>query len=217
MRLRFVAPLMPTHIAQPSEGENWLHEVKFDGFRWQLIIDENGTRIYTQRSRLERPSSRARGLSRIPWAESAIVNGEIIVLNNAGLSDFAGCARPPPPGSTTSISWPSICCISICMIARHGAGRPSRDPGQHDRDGGRIQFTEPLPGEAKAACFFPRLSGGRSLTSVFGEERCSNQVVASNLTVTDIHDGHDLVKDFEFGLSYTRCPHSRLQICQARH
>ncbi|WP_245521065.1 MULTISPECIES: hypothetical protein [unclassified Mesorhizobium] len=36
---------MPTLVDQLPDGENWLHEVKFDGYRSQLVIDEDGTRI----------------------------------------------------------------------------------------------------------------------------------------------------------------------------
>ncbi|RJT30749.1 ATP-dependent DNA ligase, partial [Mesorhizobium jarvisii] len=48
MRLRFIAPLMPALVEQPPEGDGWIHEVKFDGYRSQLIIGEDGTRIYTR-------------------------------------------------------------------------------------------------------------------------------------------------------------------------
>nr|WP_044548906.1 hypothetical protein [Mesorhizobium japonicum] len=36
---------MPTLVDHPPEGDGWIHEVKFDGYRSQLIIDEDGTRI----------------------------------------------------------------------------------------------------------------------------------------------------------------------------
>ncbi|MGX5830167.1 ATP-dependent DNA ligase [Mesorhizobium sp. 43Arga] len=48
MRLKFLQPLMPTLVEQPPEGDGWIHEVKFDGNRSQIIIDEDGTRIYTR-------------------------------------------------------------------------------------------------------------------------------------------------------------------------
>lgn len=89
MRLKFVAPLMQTLVDQPPEGDGWIHEVKFHGYRSQLIIDEDGTRIYTRNGHDWMPKYRdlvqqAKSFG----AESAIVDGEIIVLNAAGLSDF---------------------------------------------------------------------------------------------------------------------------------
>jgi ATP-dependent DNA ligase len=41
MRLKFIPPLMPTLVDQPPEGDDWIHEVKFDGYRSQMVIDED--------------------------------------------------------------------------------------------------------------------------------------------------------------------------------
>ena len=43
MRLKFIDPLLPTLVDKPPEGDDWIHEVKFDGYRSQIIIDEEGT------------------------------------------------------------------------------------------------------------------------------------------------------------------------------
>ncbi|WP_244734242.1 hypothetical protein [Mesorhizobium sp. 113-1-2] len=51
MRLKFVAPLIPNLVEKPPDGEGWIHEVKFDGYRSQLVIDDDGTRIYTRKRR----------------------------------------------------------------------------------------------------------------------------------------------------------------------
>jgi len=75
-------------LDKPPEGENWIHEVKFDGYRSQMIIDD-GIRIYARNGRDW--TAKYRDLVREaakPGAESAIIDGEIIVLNDAGLMDF---------------------------------------------------------------------------------------------------------------------------------
>jgi len=41
MQLKFIAPLMPTLVEKPPEGGNWIHDVKFDSYRSQMVIDEN--------------------------------------------------------------------------------------------------------------------------------------------------------------------------------
>ena len=35
---------MPTLVEKPPEGEGWIHEVKFDGYRSQIIIDDADVR-----------------------------------------------------------------------------------------------------------------------------------------------------------------------------
>jgi hypothetical protein len=46
-RLEFIPPLIPTLVDQPPEGEGWIHEVKFDGYRAQIVIDSGGARVFT--------------------------------------------------------------------------------------------------------------------------------------------------------------------------
>lgn len=41
-RLSFIESLMPTLVEKPPEGGTWLHEVKCDGCRTQIIIDHAG-------------------------------------------------------------------------------------------------------------------------------------------------------------------------------
>ena len=48
-RLPFIPPVMPTRVEKPTEGDGWSHEVKFDGYRSQMIIDDGGVRIFTRR------------------------------------------------------------------------------------------------------------------------------------------------------------------------
>lgn len=38
MRLKFILPQMPTLVAKPPESDGWTHEVKFDGYRSQIVI-----------------------------------------------------------------------------------------------------------------------------------------------------------------------------------
>ncbi|MER8574392.1 hypothetical protein NKH19_23235 [Mesorhizobium sp. M1338] len=87
MRLKFVEPLMPTLVKKPPEGDGWIHEVKFDGYRSQLIIDEDGTRIYTRNGHHWTAKYCDLKEAKSLGAENSIVDGEIIVLNEAGLRE----------------------------------------------------------------------------------------------------------------------------------
>ncbi|WP_348641125.1 hypothetical protein [Mesorhizobium sp. B2-3-15] len=118
MGLKFIEPLMPTLVEKPPEGVGWIHEVKFDGYRSQIVKDEGGVRIFTRRgldgTAKYRDLAKAAGDLEV---ESAIIDGEIIVLNDAACPTSARCARQSPAGSTTSISPPSISCTSTAMIS----------------------------------------------------------------------------------------------------
>jgi hypothetical protein len=37
-RLKFISFQSPTLVEQPPEGDGWIHEIKHDGYRTELII-----------------------------------------------------------------------------------------------------------------------------------------------------------------------------------
>ncbi|WP_348628799.1 hypothetical protein [Mesorhizobium sp. M7A.F.Ca.CA.001.16.1.1] len=39
MRLKFIRPMFPTLVEVPPTGDNWIHEIKYDGYRTQIIIE----------------------------------------------------------------------------------------------------------------------------------------------------------------------------------
>ncbi|AZV21584.1 ATP-dependent DNA ligase [Mesorhizobium sp. M7A.F.Ce.TU.012.03.2.1] len=152
MRLKFIEPLMPTLVEKPPEGGAWTHEVKFDGYRSQMIIDSEGTRIFTRRG-LDW-TAKYRDLvaaSAELGAESAIIDGEIIVLNEAGLSDFSELRR--------AITRRQHDLYFVAFDLLHLKGHDLRDMALEERReilesmipaNIRIQFSQALPGDAKA-------------------------------------------------------------------
>jgi DNA ligase D-like protein (predicted ligase) len=152
MRLKFVEPLMPTLVEKPPEGDGWIHEVKFDGYRSQMIIDDEGVRIFTRRG-LDW-TSKYRDLAKAAeelGVESAIIDGEIIVLNEAGLSDFGELRK--------AIIRRQHDLYFVAFDLLHLNGHDVRDMPLEDRreilaemipKGSRIQFSEALPGTGAA-------------------------------------------------------------------
>ncbi|MES0135607.1 ATP-dependent DNA ligase [Mesorhizobium sp. M0016] len=152
MRLKFIEPLMPTLVEKPPEGDGWTHEVKFDGYRSQMIIDEDATRIYTRRGLAWTTKYRdIVAASAELGAESAIIDGEIIVLNEAGLSDFAALRK--------AITRRQHDLYFVAFDLLHLNGHDLRDMALEERReilesmipaNIRIQFSQALPGDAKA-------------------------------------------------------------------
>lgn len=152
MRLKFVPPLMPTLTDKPPEGAGWIHEVKFDGYRSQIVIDGEGVRIFTRRG-LDW-TAKYRDLAKTAAAlnaESAILDGEIVVLNKAGVSDFGELRR--------AITRRQHDLYFVAFDLLHLNGHDLRDMALEDRreilaelipEGQHIQFSQALPGEAKA-------------------------------------------------------------------
>ncbi len=87
----FIPPQLASEAATPPVGKHWVHELKLDGYRIQAHIDKSGkVRLYT-RSGLDwthRMPSIAREVGRLS-VESAIMDGEVVVLAEDGQSSFA--------------------------------------------------------------------------------------------------------------------------------
>ncbi|WP_292598791.1 hypothetical protein [Mesorhizobium sp.] len=108
-RLEFIKPMMPTLVAKPPQGDDWMHKAKFGGYRSQIIIDDGGARIFTRRgldwtSKYRDLAAAARTLD----VENAIIDGEVVVLMRLVFRTLPRCARQSPGASTTSISSPSM-------------------------------------------------------------------------------------------------------------
>jgi bifunctional non-homologous end joining protein LigD len=151
MRLKFVEPLLPTLVENPPEGGEWIHEVKFDGYRSQIVIDDD-VRILTRNGLNWTTKFRSLvGAAKRLGVENAIIDGEIVVLNEAGLSDFGSLRR--------AITRREQDLYFVAFDLLHLNGHDLRDMALEDRreilegiiePGEHIQLSQALPGDAKA-------------------------------------------------------------------
>ena len=98
----FVAPSLATLATAAPEGEEWLHEVKFDGYRIQAHLDAGKFALFT-RTGLDWTArfgpSIAQALRDLP-CENALVDGEIVVLTDNGVSSFSALQDALSEGRT---------------------------------------------------------------------------------------------------------------------
>ena len=88
-KIPFIKPMAPTLSKIPPAGPNWLHEVKFDGWRMQLHVEDgtatlyskNGT-DYTDRFRALRDT-----IESVP-AKNAIIDCELVACDDTGMPSF---------------------------------------------------------------------------------------------------------------------------------
>ena len=43
--LAFIPPMIPTLVDKPPSGPGWIHEVKQDGYRMQLLVEVGNSRL----------------------------------------------------------------------------------------------------------------------------------------------------------------------------
>jgi bifunctional non-homologous end joining protein LigD len=82
--------MLPTLVDSPPEGDEWLHELKYDGFRTQIAIGGGDARAFTRSG--HDWTARYRPLvdaAAALGAAEALIDGEVIVQDQQGRSDFA--------------------------------------------------------------------------------------------------------------------------------
>jgi bifunctional non-homologous end joining protein LigD len=84
----FIAPQLCQTVSRPPNGTGWLHEIKFDGYRIQLRIQDGKVHLKTRKgldwtAKFRVIAGEAASLS------DAIIDGEIVALDENGAPDFA--------------------------------------------------------------------------------------------------------------------------------
>jgi bifunctional non-homologous end joining protein LigD len=88
-QLCFIPPQLPSLTEQPPEGAEWIHEVKHDGYRTMLLVERGTARAYTRSGHdwSDRYPGIIAAARKLP-CRSAILDGEVIVQDARGISDF---------------------------------------------------------------------------------------------------------------------------------
>jgi bifunctional non-homologous end joining protein LigD len=87
----FVPPSLATLRATAPEDAGWVHEIKFDGYRIQARLDHGEVRLLTRKGLdwTDKFPNVAAAVAELP-ARTALLDGEIVVENETGVSSFSG-------------------------------------------------------------------------------------------------------------------------------
>ncbi len=82
-----IKPMKATLVDEPFDDPDWLYEVKWDGYRAIATIDKSDAQLI---SRNDIPFDKFYPINKIlkSWKINAVIDGEILVLNDKGISDF---------------------------------------------------------------------------------------------------------------------------------
>jgi bifunctional non-homologous end joining protein LigD len=84
-----IEPMLATLVDRPPRGEEWLHEIKWDGVRAIVFLDREEVRISSRSGiRCERQYPELAVLPHQVAGQTAILDGEIAVLDEKGVSRF---------------------------------------------------------------------------------------------------------------------------------
>ena len=87
---RYLEPMKATLATKSFRGEDWLFEVKWDGYRVEAVVRDGSVELFTRNGN-NAETYFPRLLTPPTWiaAREAIVDGEVVALDDAGRPDFS--------------------------------------------------------------------------------------------------------------------------------
>jgi bifunctional non-homologous end joining protein LigD len=98
----FIAPQLCQSAARPPEGSGWAHEIKLDGYRIQMRVQDGNVTLKTRKGLDWTPkfSAIADAAAALP---DVIIDGEIAALDSSGAPDFAALQAALSEGDSRSL------------------------------------------------------------------------------------------------------------------
>ncbi len=98
----FVAPQLCTSVDQPPSGEGWGHEIKFDGYRVQMRIEDGEATLKTRKGLdwTSKFKAIAKEGGKLP---DGLIDGEIVALDQNGHPDFSTLQAAIADGKTDDL------------------------------------------------------------------------------------------------------------------
>jgi bifunctional non-homologous end joining protein LigD len=87
----FIAPQLATLVGKPPAGDEWLHELKFDGYRMVCHLSRGNAQFWSRNGKdwTEKFPNLAEALKAL-LVTTAILDGEVVIVDKEGRSTFQG-------------------------------------------------------------------------------------------------------------------------------
>ncbi len=87
----FIEPMKATSVDQPFDDDDWLFELKLDGYRIEAVVDKGRVRLWTRNHQDAARYFPDLASAAPTWinAETAIVDGEVVALDENGVPTFS--------------------------------------------------------------------------------------------------------------------------------
>jgi bifunctional non-homologous end joining protein LigD len=87
----FVPPMLATAVDKPFSDDDWLYEMKLDGYRVEAVVKDGRVHLWTRNKQDAARYFPDLAEAKPTWinATTAIVDGEVVALNEEGLPDFS--------------------------------------------------------------------------------------------------------------------------------
>jgi bifunctional non-homologous end joining protein LigD len=151
---RFVEPCLATPTERAPSGKEWVHEIKYDGYRLQVRI-EQGRAVLLTRTGLdwtERFPVIAKSVLNLP-VKSALIDAEVVVHTEGGVASFTALVETLKAGKGDLILY-VFDLLYLDGYDLRGAPLSARKAAlaklvEAYGDGGRLKYSEHLAGDGE--------------------------------------------------------------------
>jgi bifunctional non-homologous end joining protein LigD len=173
----FVAPMLATLVRDPFDDPDWLFEIKWDGFRVEACISGGEIALFTRGGQ---DAKRYFGdiLGPADWlaADEAVIDGELVALDESGGSDFAllqrGIGGRSAAGGSTGLTYQAFDLLRLDGVSLLDQPLEERKRQLEAvlRPDPRVRYSEHVEGEGVA---FFEAARVRRLEGIIAKQRGS--------------------------------------------
>jgi DNA ligase D len=206
-----IEPQLATAMPIPSDGGDWIHEIKFDGYRTMAHIAGGQVRLITRAGLdwTKRYGDLPDAFAKLPCKE-AVIDGEIVVLDEAGISRFSLLQDALSTGAGNKLVFYAFDLLHLDgwdirqapldrrktllsqLLAGHAGGRSALHFSEHVADGGKVFYDkvsemglEGVVSKRASAAY----QSGRSKTWSKTKALQSDEFVIAGYTVSEAAEG----------------------------
>jgi len=99
---RFIEPQLATSTDKPPTGSDWVHEIKFDGYRMQLRVEAGRATLKTRKG-LDWSDRFTEITAAGAKLADCLIDGEVVALESTGAPDFAALQAAITDGETRDL------------------------------------------------------------------------------------------------------------------
>ena len=104
--IAFVEPMLCTPVETAPDGDQWLHEIKYDGYRLQAAVSGDAVRLYTRKGldwtgKFSQIANALAGLG----LNDVLLDGEAAVTDAKGRTDFSSLQKALEGGDAKGVSF----------------------------------------------------------------------------------------------------------------
>jgi bifunctional non-homologous end joining protein LigD len=170
---KFIEPMLPSAAEKAPSSAEWVHEVKYDGYRVQVRLEHGKARLLTRQGLdwTDRFTGLAEAVAGLP-VKAALIDAEVVVQTDSGVASFTALVEALKAGSGTFVLY--------AFDLLHLDGFDVRNAPLTDRkaalrailaahgDSSRVRYSEHLEGEGETVF---RAAGRLGLEGIVSKRR----------------------------------------------